>query len=353
MADRKPIATAGELAALLSAELQGPADVAVYGISGIDDAGEGDLTFIRSDRYATRWGASGASAAIVTRGLHVVPGTERAVLFVDDADRAMVMLLEAAAERAPKPSRSVGVHPAAVVDPSAVVHGSASVGPGAVVEGGAEIGAGVTIGPNSVVGEGVRVGEGTTLHAGVTLGFGTTVGGGCEFHPGVVIGADGFGYLPGPRGPIKVPHLGGVTIGNGVEIGANSCVDRGKFADTTIGDATKIDNLVQIGHGCQIGRGVVICGCSSVAGSVHIGDGALLGGSVSVRDNVVISAGAQIGGTSVVFNDVPAGEKWFGNPARPGAAATRVFASLQKLPKLREDVLTLKAEIKALKGRQG
>lgn len=353
MADGTPIATVGELAALLSAELKGPADIGVYGVAGIDEAGEGDLTFIRSERYVSHWGASGASAAIVTRGLPVEAGERRAVLFVDDADMAMVMLLEAAAERAPKPGRTPGVHPAAVVDPSATVHESASVGPGAVIEAGANIGAGATIGPNCVIGEGVRVGDGTTLHACVTLRFGTIVGKGCEFHSGVAIGADGFGYLPGPEGPIKVPHLGGVSIGDGVEIGANSCVDRGKFADTTVGDATKIDNLVQVGHGCRIGRGVVICGCSAIGGSVRIGDGALLGGAVSVRDNVSIAAGAQIGGTSIVVGDVASGEKWFGHPARPGAAATRVFSSLQKLPKLREDVIALKAELKKLKKQDG
>jgi UDP-3-O-[3-hydroxymyristoyl] glucosamine N-acyltransferase len=353
MPDRKPLATTGELAALLSAELLGPADIGVHGVAALDDAAQGDLTFVRSDRYAARWAKSRASAAIVSRGVAVEAGEGRAVLLVEDADRAMVALLEVAADRMPKPERAPGVHPSAVVDPGASVDPSVSVGAGAVIGAGVRIGPGSVVGPNCVIEAGVRIGAETLLHPHVVLRSGAVIGNGCELHAGVVIGTDGFGYLPSAQGPIKVPHLGGVAIGDGVEIGANSCVDRGKFSDTTIGDATKIDNLVQIGHNCRVGRGVVICGCAALGGSVRVGDGAVIGGAVSVRDNVSITAGAQIGGSSIVDGDVDSAEPWFGHPARPGSAATRVFASLQKLPKLREDVLSLKSAIKEFERRLG
>jgi len=338
---------------VMGAELIGPADIAVVSVSGIDAAGKGDLTFIRSPRYANRWRSSRASAAIVSRGVDV-PGHDpetRALLVVEDADRALVTLLEATAVKSPKRAIEPGVHPSAVVDPSAEVAGSAHIGPCAVVGAGAKIGAGAVIGPNCTVEDGVVVGEKTVLHAGVSLRVGTRVGRGCEFFAGAAIGSDGFGFLPGPEGPIKVPHLGGVTIGDGVEVGANTCIDRGKFADTVIGDMTKIDNLVQMGHACRLGRGVVICGCCAIGGSVTIGDGAMLGGAVSVRDNITIAAGAMIGGNSGVDSDVTAEEPFFGNPARPASLSQRVYIGALRLPAMREKLMDLARRVRALEGR--
>lgn len=353
MTERTPLSTTGDLACLLGGELLGPSDLAILGVEGLDSAGPGDLTFIRSARYAQRWSASRATAALVTRGIEV-PGHDperRALLVVDDADHAMLSMLSAAEARAPRPAIVPGIHPAAVVDPSATVAPSASVGPCAIVAPGARVGEGAVIGAGVFVGEGVVVGDGTVIHPRVTLQPGTRIGRGCVLHPGVVLGGDGFGFLPGPKGPVKIPHLGGVRVGDGVEIGANTTIDRGKFADTSVGDATKIDNLVQIGHSCNIGRGVVICGCCAIAGSVTIGDGAMLGGHVAVRDNITVEPGAMIGGTAIIDCDVTAGEPWVGRPARPASIGTRIIASTMKLPEIRAAVRDLVRRVRDLEGR--
>ncbi len=333
MTDRTPLATTGDLADLLGAELVGPRDLPIFGVSGLDEAGPGELSFIRSPRYAGRWADSRAVAAVVTRGIEVSghDDTKRALIYVDDADRAMIAMLQAAQERAPREIPEPGVHPGAHIGEGASVPASASVGPGAVIGRGATIGEGAVIGAHCVLAAGVSVGARTVLHPQVTLLSQTSVGDDCEIFPCVVVGTDGFGYLPGPEGPVKVPHLGGVTIGSRVEIGAGTTIDRGKFGDTVIGDATKIDNQVQIAHACQIGRGVIICGCSALGGSVTIGDGAVLAGRVSVRDNVAIAPGAIVGGNSAVDGDVDASEPWFGYPARPLSVARRNYAATQKL----------------------
>lgn len=354
MTNPKPIATTGEIAAIVGADLVGRDDLPIAGVAGLDEASPSELSFIRSPRYANRWADSRAAAAVVSRGIEV-PGHNpdaRALLVVDDADRAMVMMLQAAADRAPRDIPPKGIHPSAVIDPDAEVHESVSIGPGAVVGARAKIGEGAIIGAHTVVSAGVAVGARTLLHPHVTLLAGTTVGEECQIFPCVVVGTDGFGYLPGPEGPVKVPHLGGVTIGNRVEIGAGVTIDRGKFGDTVIGDATKIDNQVQIAHACQIGKGVLICGCSALGGSVQVGDGAVLAGRVAVRDNVTIAPGAMLGGNSVVDGDVDASEPWFGYPARPLSVARRNYAATQKLGDIWRTVRDLSKRMSASESRE-
>jgi len=199
------------------------------------------------------------------------------------------------------------------------------VGPGVRVAPGAILVARVTLGP------GVSVGSGSMLHAGVVVQHGCSIGARCTLHPGVVVGADGFGYLPGPNGAIKIPHLGAVVIEDDAEIGANTCIDRGKLANTRIGRGTKIDNLCQIGHNGDIGEHVIICGCCAIAGSVTIGNGATIAGNVSVSDAVHIGAGCTIGAGSGVINDVPEGQTWFGQPAVPARDAAANYAQFRTL----------------------
>lgn len=276
-----------------------------------------------------------AGAAIVTRAVAesagLTPGLGRALLLVDDADRALVALLGAIA--VPRYHHE-GVHAGAVVE---------------AVDG---LGAGVSIGAGSFVGPGSTIGDGTVLHANVTIGADVSIGAGCELMAGVVvydrcrlgsgvvvhantvIGADGFGYVPRAdgRGVEKVPHIGDVVIGDGVEIGAGSCIDRGKLGSTAIGDGTKIDNLVQIGHNCEVGRSCIICGCTGLAGSVQLGDGVTVAASVGIADNVRIGAGATIGAGSGVMDNIPAGATWVGIPARPARETMKILAATRMLP---------------------
>lgn len=242
---------------------------------------------------------------------------------------------------------------ASVTAASAVVHHEATVAadahlaPGVVVGAGAHIAAGCQIGANSVVGDGVELGAGCVLHPNVTLYPGVRLGERVIVHSGTVIGADGFGYAAGPRGAEKIHHLGGVVVGNEVEIGANSCVDRGTLANTVIGARSKIDNHCQIGHNVSIGSDTLIAGMAGVAGSVTIGNGVILGGYVAVSDHVTIHDGARVAGRSGVTKDVPAGETWAGFPAKPHRQFARqlyllgrleaIWAAVRPMLKARED----------------
>jgi UDP-3-O-[3-hydroxymyristoyl] glucosamine N-acyltransferase len=324
------------LAQLLGAELVGPGDLVVSEVAGIDTAGPNALTFIRSRKYGHKWPASRAGAAVVTRGVDVDghDPSKRALLIVDNADLAMLKLLEVAHQRIPHHQPSGGVHERAIIDPSAKVAPTARIGPYCVVGPGTTIGEHCVLHANVTIGAGASIGDGSVLHPGVVIYDRCRLGRKCILHAHVSIGADGFGYVPDPSGQsvMKVPHIGDVVIGDDVEIGANSCVDRGKFGSTTIGDHSKIDNLVQIGHNCTIGRCVLVCGVTGIGGSVTIGDGVVVAGHVGIADNISLGAGARIGAKSGVFENVPAGETWTGLPAFPHPQQMRTWAAARKLP---------------------
>lgn len=327
---------AAALAQLLGGVLVGKGNVVLSDVAPIERAHPGALTFIRSGKYAARWAESKAGAAVVSKGIEV-PGHDpstRALILVDDADLAMVKLLEMAWQRLPKSRPASGIHPSAVVESSARVAASARIGPFCVIGAGAVVGEHVVLHGRVTLGVNVSIGDRVELHPGVTIYDRCQVGPDCILHSNVVIGADGFGYRPDPSGQglVKIPHVGDVRIGAHVEIGANSAVDRAKFGSTTIGDGTKIDNLCQIGHGCTIGRSVLICGVSGIAGSVRIDDGVILAGHSGVCDNIHIGAGARISAKAGVMNDVPPGEAWSGFPATPHSQQMRTWAAVRKLP---------------------
>ncbi|MCP4837343.1 MAG: UDP-3-O-(3-hydroxymyristoyl)glucosamine N-acyltransferase [Phycisphaera sp.] len=336
--DGPSTATAIDLATLVGGDLEGSGDVRISGVEALVEATSGDLTFIGDARHARLWADASASVALVTRELELGDWDQaaRAIVRVDDADQAMIIVLEALEEATrqladrPEP----GIHPSAVVDETANVGDDVAFGPGVVV------GRGVTIGNDVVLDAGVRIyadatiGEDSHLHAHVVIRERCRIGSGCILHAGVVIGSDGFGYRPDPSGAglRKIPHLGHVEIGTKVEIGANTCIDRGKFGATVIGDGSKIDNLCQIGHNCRIGRHVVISGLTGVAGSTSIGDGTLVGGGCGLADHLKIGAGCQIGARSGIMNDVPDGETWAGFPAKEIRQALKEQAVIRRLP---------------------
>ena len=327
------VITTGELALKLGAELVGPGDLSLSRLDTLDAAGEGAITFIRDQAFADRWAASRATAALVSAGI-TIDGHDpksRALIVVPDADLAMVTLLELVARAQPKPN--AGIDERAVVDPSATVADSASIAPGVFIGKNVHVGASTVVHPNAVIEPGARIGDGCDIRSCVVVGRDCVIGDGCIVHAGVSIGADGFGYRPAAdgKGLVKVPHIGNVVIGNGVEIGANSCIDRAKFGSTTIGDGTKIDNLVQIAHNCVIGRACIICGKSALAGSVTLGDGVVLGGDVGVADNITIGSGARIAAGAGIGIDVAPGDAWMGSPARPYREQVRIVAAMRRI----------------------
>jgi len=324
--------TAGELAERLGAELRGEAGVSLSTLASIEEAGPEALTFIRDEKYALRWANCRAGAAIVSKRLQtdLEPGDDRALLVVDDADLALVRLLELVAP--PHETPPPGVHPSAAIDQTASIADSVRIGPHAVVGPGSSLGAGTILHAHVVVGARVRIGEACDLRAGVVVEDRCALGDRVVIQPNAVIGADGFGYRPGEGGAVKIPHAGAVVIGDDVEIGAGTTIDRGKLNNTSIGNGTKIDNLVQIGHNCEIGRSCVICGHVGLAGSVRVGDGATIGGGAGIRDNVSIGPGAKVGARSGVMTDIPGGAEWVGIPAAPFRDAMRSYAAVRSLP---------------------
>jgi UDP-3-O-[3-hydroxymyristoyl] glucosamine N-acyltransferase len=328
--------TTGSIAAAVEGKLVGRADIGISGLAGLDEAGPGMLTFIRDRGFSHKWRDSKASAALVTEDVAVDGHDEssRALIYVKSADVAMLKILSALAWKAEVPA--TGVHPSAIVDPTAKIAATARVGPMCIVGARTVVSDGCVLVSRVTLGADVAIGPGSTLHPGVVIYDRCSIGAQTILHANVSIGADGFGYVPAPdgRGLLKVPHIGTVKIGSGVEIGANSCVDRGKFGATLIGDGAKIDNLVQVGHNVTIGRCAIVCGVTGIAGSVTVGEGAIIGGHVGVADGFTIGAGAKIGAKSGVMCDVPANETWTGVPAAPHREQMRTWSAVKKLPEV-------------------
>ena len=216
------------------------------------------------------------------------------------------------------------MHPTARLELGVVVDVGARIGPGA------EIGHGTIVGPNAVVGGNVRIGRNCAIGAGATI-LHALVGDRVVIHPGAHIGQDGFGFVPGKLGHLKVPQVGRVIIQDDVEIGASSTVDRGANRDTVIGEGTKIDNLVQIGHNVAIGRHCLVAGQAGISGSCTLGDYVMLGGQVGLADHITIGEGAQLAAKSGVMHDVPPGEQWMGSPAIPVRTFMREVVTLRRL----------------------
>lgn len=334
--DAAPVSfTAGQVAAMLGAQVVGCADAPITGVSGIDPGKDGALTFIRSERFARKWAASRCSVALVSEGIEVEghDPDARALIRVPDADLAVIAILGHLTP--PTHTPPVGVHPSAVVDDSATIAPTAVVGPLCTVGPGAVIGDNVKLLARVHVGAGARIGDNTTLHPGVVVGDRCVVGARCTLHANVALGADGFGYHPAPGGSghVKVPHAGIVLIDDDVEIGAGSCVDRAKFGATHIHRGVKIDNLVQIGHGVTIGEHSLICALCGIAGSVTIGKNVTLAGQVGVADNFTIGDGATVAAKSGVICSIPAGESWLGYPARKHSITLQIWGAQTRLHK--------------------
>jgi UDP-3-O-[3-hydroxymyristoyl] glucosamine N-acyltransferase len=327
--------TAGAIAALTGAKLRAgdPADRPIRNIAPLDTAGAADLSFLDNSKYASALAVTRAGACLVAPRFIEHAPRHVVVLETPQPYPAFVAVTRKLFANLLRPSSLFGTSGRATsahIDPSARLEAGVTVDPLAVIGARAEIGAGTLIGPGAVIGPDVRIGRDCAVgaHASILHGL---LGDRVIIHPGARIGQDGFGFLPSPQGHKKIPQPRRVIIQDDVEIGANTTIDRGATRDTVIGEGTKIDNLVQIGHNVSIGRHCLIVSQVGISGSVTIGDFAVLAGQVGVADHLTIGEGAILGAKAGVMSNVPAGARWGGFPAEPAIDWKRGQATVRRL----------------------
>jgi UDP-3-O-[3-hydroxymyristoyl] glucosamine N-acyltransferase len=292
-------ATLGELAVRFGCTLKGDPDIRVAHVATLERADAQSLAFLANPRYR-RFLAQTKAGAVVLDAKSAAECPVAALI----AKNPYAIYARIAAVLHPAPAVAAGRHPSAVVDPSAVIDPTAAIGPLAVIGARARIGARCSVGPGCVLLDDVTLGADTRLVANVTLCSSVVVGERCLLHPGVVIGADGFGLAPAEGEWLKVPQVGSVRIGNDVEVGASTTIDRGAIEDTVLGDGVKLDNQIQIGHNVRIGAHTAIAGCSGISGSTTVGARCMLGGMVGVAGHLTICDDVVVTGRSFVNNSI-------------------------------------------------
>ncbi|MGA7488908.1 MAG: UDP-3-O-(3-hydroxymyristoyl)glucosamine N-acyltransferase [Xanthobacteraceae bacterium] len=353
--DRGPGLTVREIAALTGAAPRPGADLdrRITGIAALDRAAPDDLTFLDKARYVAQLSDSSAGACLTAERYTGRAPAHVSVLCVAEPYRAFVDVTRTLFPDALRPSSlfaAGGGAAGAFIHPSARLESGVTADPGCVIGPRAEIGTGTVIGAGAVIGPKVRIGRQCAIGANASIAN-SLIGDRVVVHPGCAIGQDGFGYVMGAGGHRKVLQVGRVILQDDVEIGAGTTIDRGANRDTVIGEGTKIDNLVQIGHNVSIGRHCIIVSQCGISGSVVIEDHVILAGQVGLPDNVTIGEGAVIGAKSGVISDVPPGEKWFGYPAMRGREFLRSLMTLHRW--VREDATARDSDQGSLDDRPG
>ncbi len=313
----------GDIVGSLGGELHGDPGTGIEGLAPLESAGPTQLSFLGNPRYGQQLAASNAACVIVGPGMRDAALARGAAIVADDPYLYFARVTQLWKSRLASPE-GPAVHPSAVVDPQAQVDSTARIGPLCVVE------------------RGARIGPGTVLKSRVSVGEGCVIGARCILHPGVVIGADGFGFAPRGGEWEKIEQLGAVRIGDDVEIGANTCIDRGALADTVIEDGVKLDNLIQVGHNVRIGRHTAIAGCAGIAGSATIGAHCTVGGSAGILGHLTIADHVHISSFSLVTRSILKPGHYTGVfPIDENAAWEKNAASLKQLAALRERIRAL------------
>lgn len=344
--------TLGEIVQALGGELAGDAGLPIERIAPLDESDARSITFLANPRYRAKLETTAAAAVIVAPALKDAACARGAAIVVPDPYLYFARLTQWWAVRV-RPAAAPGVHPSAVVEPGVELGAGVHIGALTVVEAGARIGDGAVIGPQCHIGRNARIGDGTRLAAQVVVGFDCAVGARGVIHSGVVIGADGFGFAPTrDQGYVKIEQLGAVRIGDDVEIGANTCIDRGALGDTVLEDGVKLDNLIQIAHNVHIGTRTAMAGCSAVAGSTRIGARCTVGGGAGILGHLTIADDVHISAQSTVSRSISQPGVYTGFfPLDDNRAWEKNAVTLRQLYQLRERVRALEKHLAA--GAQG
>lgn len=320
----------------VNAELIGDPGLQIERLSTLEAAGPQDLSFLSHPKYLAKLAQSAAGCVIVAPAVRQAAVNRGACIVVDDPYHAFALVTQLWKQRH-SPQAAPQIHPSAFIDPSATLAPGVSVGAFACIGEGAVIAAGAHIAEHCVIGRGAQVGAGTRLSARVTLADGCRMGARCIVHPGAVIGADGFGFALHDGRWVKIEQLGGVLIGDDVEIGANTCIDRGALQDTVLEDGVKLDNLVQIGHNVRVGKHTAMAGCAGVAGSATIGAHCTVGGGAIVLGHLSLADHVHVSAASVVTRSILKPGNYTGLfPIDDNAVWEKNAATLKQLHTLRE-----------------
>lgn len=321
-----------EIVGLVGGEFSGEHSLILSSVSDPDGADPTSVVFIEQDKYLETIIAS--RAGLIICGRHHAEKLTGRNLLISDKPYFSLMVLVSIWLRLEASDRIHRVDPAAVIADDVNISSEVTIGANAVISSGCKIGEGSVIEAGCNLGENVSLGKDCHLFPNVTIYSETVIGDRVTIHSGAVIGADGFGYLPEGGKQLKIPQIGNVEIGNDVEIGANTTIDRATLGTTRIGEGTKIDNLVQIGHNCVVGKHCILCAQVGLAGSTIVGDYVYLAGQSGAAGHITIGTGAMVGAQSGISHDVPQGAKYFGTPAREAAEMKRIMAAERALPQM-------------------
>jgi len=326
-----------ELAAVVGGRIDGPhGEMRIERLASLASAGPRDIGFLSDLRHGAEAAASQAGAVLVAEAQRGALAPTAVAVVVDDAYRAFAVLAEWFEQRLAGPAPEASIHPSAVIAPDARLGAGVSIGPYVVIGARARIGAGARLASHTSIGADASVGERTRLAERVTIADACAIGAEGLVHPGTVIGADGFGFAREPEGWRKIPQLGGVLIGDRVEIGANCTIDRGALDDTVIGDGCKLDNQIQVAHNVRIGRDTAIAGCVGIAGSAIIGERCMIGGSAGILGHLSICDDVVISAMALVTRSIRKPGFYSGSfPLMDNAQWERAAATLRHLPDLR------------------
>ncbi len=334
-----------EIVDRLGGELIGSASTRISQVAPLEAATADAIAFLANPLYARQLATTAAGCVIVAPAFREQAAARGAVIVTSDPYLYFAKLSQWWAARG-RPAAVMGIHATAQVEPGADIGGGVAIGPFVVVEAGAVVADGVVIGAHSFVGRGARIGAGTRLGPRVNVLYETSLGERCIVHPGAVIGGDGFGFAPDRGRWEKIEQLGTVRIGDDVEIGANTCIDRGAVGDTVIGNGVKIDNLVQIGHNVRIGDHTAIAGCVGIAGSAVIGAHCMIGGGVGINGHVTIADRVVVTGATQVSRSIAKAGLYSGSfPFDDNASWEKNAATLRNLHALRERVKALEKKL--------